>query len=89
MSEIFDVEITVVAQKGSCGAGHKVGDKWTVENHTPGGICLSAYPIMEPSIQVLKYGGSFPWSEDPDVSGAVCPDPQNPVVFRLRRIRKK
>jgi uncharacterized repeat protein (TIGR04076 family) len=89
MSEIFDVEITVVAQKGSCGAGHKVGDKWTVENHTPGGICLAVYPHMHSSIDVLKYGGAFPWSENPDITAVVCPDPQNPVVFELKRIRKK
>ena len=89
MSEMYDVEITVVSQKGTCGAGHKVGDKWIISGTTPAGICLSAYPIMESSIDVLKYGGTFPWSEDPDISGAVCPDPGNPVVFKLRRIRKK
>ena len=89
MAETYDIEITVTGQKGTCGAGHKVGDKWVVKNHTPAGICLSAYPIMESSIDVLKYGGAFPWSKDPDVTEAVCPDPGNPVVFRLKRIRKK
>ena len=89
MSETYDIEVKVVAQKGTCGAGHKVGEKWTVKNHTPGGICLSAYESMEPYLNVLKYGGSYPWNKDPDVCGAVCPDPQNQVVFELRRIRKK
>jgi uncharacterized repeat protein (TIGR04076 family) len=89
MSEVYDIEVTVVSQKGTCAAGHKVGDKWTIKDTTPAGICLSAYPFMESSIDVLKYGGAFPWSNDPDISGAVCPDPQNPVVFELRRIRKK
>ena len=89
MSEMYDVEITVVSQKGTCASGHKVGDKWTVKDATPGGVCLSAYPCMETAIHVLKYGGGFPWSDDPDVLQAACPDPQNPVVFELRRIRKK
>jgi uncharacterized repeat protein (TIGR04076 family) len=89
MTEMYDIEITVTSQKGTCGAGHKVGDNWTVSNHTPGGICLSAYPILESSIDVLKYGGSFPWSENADESGAVCPDPQNPVFFKIKRIKKK
>jgi uncharacterized repeat protein (TIGR04076 family) len=89
MSEMYDVEITVISQKGNCGAGHKVGDKWIVGHNTPGGICLSAYPAMLTSIDVLIYGGSFPWSQDPDVSGAVCPDPGNPVVFQIKRLRKK
>jgi uncharacterized repeat protein (TIGR04076 family) len=89
MAKTYDIEITVISQKGTCGAGHKAGDKWIVSNHTPGGICLSAYPSMEPSIDVLKYGGSFPWSKDPDENEAVCPDPQNPVTFKIRRITKK
>ena len=89
MPVTYDIEITVVSQKGTCGAGHKAGDKWIIKDTTPGGICLSAYPLMESSIDVLKYGGTFPWSKEPDVSGAVCPDPQNPVVFELRRIRTK
>ena len=66
MAKTYDIEITVISQKGTCGAGHKAGDKWIVSNHIPGGICLSAYPSMESSIDVLKYGGSFPWSKDPD-----------------------
>jgi uncharacterized repeat protein (TIGR04076 family) len=89
MSEMYDIEIMVTSQKGTCGAGHKVGDKWIISNHTPGGICLSAYPSMQSSIDVLKYGGSFPWSDNPDESGTTCPDPQNPVVFKIRRIKKQ
>jgi uncharacterized repeat protein (TIGR04076 family) len=88
MSETYAVEVTVISQKGSCGAGHKVGDRWIIKNHTPDGICLSVYPVMAGSIDVLKYGGSFPWSKDPDVSETVCPDPANPVVFQLGRIKK-
>jgi uncharacterized repeat protein (TIGR04076 family) len=88
MSEMYEVEVSVVSQKGVCGAGHKVGDKWTIGNTTPGGICLSVYPIIEGSIEVLKYGGAYPWSQDPDVCISVCPDPANPVVFELKRIKK-
>ena len=89
MPEMYDIEITVVSQEGTCGAGHKVGDKWIVKETTPGGICLSAYKNVESGIDVLKYGGSFPWSKDPDVSAAVCPDPGNPVVFEIKRLKKK
>jgi len=88
MAEVFNVEITVVSQKGKCGSGHKVGDKWLIKSHTPGGICLSAYPIMAGAIDVLKYGGAFPWSQNPDVTQAVCPDPENPVVFELKRVKR-
>ena len=89
MSEVYDIEVKVVSQKGKCGAGHKKGDKWVISHHTPGGICLSAYEHMESSINVLKYGGTYPWQEKPDINMAICPDPGNPVVFQLKRIRKK
>ena len=42
MSAVYDIEVEVVSQKGTCGASHKVGDKWIIQYHTPGGICLSA-----------------------------------------------
>jgi uncharacterized repeat protein (TIGR04076 family) len=89
MAEVYDVEIKVVSQKGTCGSGHKVGDKWLVVGGTPGGICLSAYRIMEAYLEVLKYGGTYQWQQDPDVTMAICPDPGNPVVFQLERISKK
>jgi uncharacterized repeat protein (TIGR04076 family) len=88
MPKTYDIEVTVISQKGTCGAGHKVGDRWLIHDTTPGGICLSAYPVMEGSIEVLKYGGSYPWSKEPDISASVCPDPENPVVFQLKRIQK-
>jgi uncharacterized repeat protein (TIGR04076 family) len=34
------------------------------------------------------FGGSFPWEKDPDVTTVACPDPDNPVVFELRRLRQ-
>ncbi len=89
MSKMYNVEITVISQKGKCGVGHKVGDKWIVGSTTPGGICLSAYHTMESAIDVLKYGGSFPWSQEPDISYAICPDPGNPVVFQIKRLKGK
>jgi uncharacterized repeat protein (TIGR04076 family) len=88
MSETYDVEISVVSQKGVCGAGHKVGDKWLIKDTTPAGICIAAYYPMYPGICVLKYGGSLPWSENPEMDRFICPDPANPVVFELKRIRK-
>lgn len=89
MSEMYDVKISVVSQKGFCSAGHKVGDKWKVKIHTPGGICIAAYEVMESNINVLKFGGAYPWNKEKDITRVVCPDPENPVVFELRRVRKK
>jgi uncharacterized repeat protein (TIGR04076 family) len=88
MAERCDVVARIVSQEGTCGAGHRVGDEWLLGSKTPDGICLSAFSSLSPSARVLMFGGSFPWSSDPDVSTVACPDAANPVVFELRRIKK-
>ena len=88
MAETYDVAVRVISQKGTCGTEHKVGDEWVIGSKTPAGICLSAFNAMFPNVRVLRFGGSFPWSSDPDTATVACPDAENPVVFELRRLRK-
>ncbi len=88
MAERYDVAVRVISQKGTCANEHKVGDQWVISGRTPAGICLSAFNALSPGIRVLMFGGAFPWSTDPDVTTAVCPDSANPVVFEVRRLRK-
>ncbi len=88
MPERHDVAVKVTSQKGTCGAGHKVGDEWVIGSKTPEGICLSAFYALFPNARVLMFGGTFPWGTDPDVATVACPDARNPVVFELRRLRK-
>ena len=88
MAERNKVSIKVISQKGTCDAEHKVGDQWIVDSKTPEGICLSAFNALLPGIRVLMFGGAFPWSSDPDVATVACPDPDNPVVFEIRRLRE-
>ena len=88
MAETYDVRVKIVSQKGHCNACHKVGDEWVIGSKTPVGICLSAFASIMPDLRGLRFGGSFPWGKNPDVSIAACPDPENPVVFELTRVRK-
>lgn len=88
MSERYKVSVRIVSQKGTCNLGHKVGQEWIVKDGTPEGICLGAAVVLIPDIRVLMYGGSFPWSNDPDSNIIACPDAANPVVFEIRRIRE-
>jgi len=88
MAEMYEVAVKVVSQKGTCGAEHKVGDKWVIRGKTPEGICLAAFSALFPGAWVLMFGGAFPWETDSDVSTVACPDAANPVVFELRRLRK-
>ena len=84
----YNVAIKVVSQKGTCWAGHKVGDEWIVRGKSPEGMCLSAFNALYPSLRVLMFDGSFPWQTDPDVTTVACTDAANPVVFELRRLRE-
>ena len=85
MEELNRVVVRVVSQKGYCTAGHKDGDEFEIEESTPLGMCSWAFAVVFPFSQVLKFGGAFPWEEDRDRATVACPDPDNPVVFELRR----
>jgi len=52
------------------------------------GIQASAFHALFPSWRVLRHGGEFPWEEDKEKTCVACPDPFNPVVIELRRIKK-
>ena len=83
MSKII---VKVISQKGTCEAGHKINDEFVIEQQTPPNLCSWAFHVLFPFAEVLQFGGSFPWEEDPDKVTIACPDPTNPVVFELRRI---
>jgi uncharacterized repeat protein (TIGR04076 family) len=51
-------------------------------------MCPWAFYTLFPFISVLQFGGSFPWEEDRDKTTVACPDPANPVVFELKRLRE-
>ena len=88
MSEQFKVVAKIVSQKGRCVAGHKVGDEFDIGDLTPAGMCSYAFHSIYPFATVLQFGGAFPWEEDPDKATVACPDPGNPVVIELRRVRE-
>lgn len=93
MSDIYTVTITVKSLEGHCVQGHKVGDQWIIdkEGKTPSGMCAHAYVSLFHAIQVLQFGGVFPFSEKlghPDICNVYCPDPSNHIVFEVRRLRE-
>ena len=82
MSEVI---AKVISQKGACEAQHKVGDEFAIGQQTPPNLCSWAFYSLFPFAQVLQFGGAFPWEQDSDKTTVACPDPENPVVFELRR----
>lgn len=85
----YTIEVTVKSQKGKCVFGHNVGDKIVFDGKSvKGAICYSALTVLLPKVFAMHYGIDFPWAEDKGVIFNACPDPENPVVFEIRRIRK-
>lgn len=88
MAEQYKIMVRVASQKGTCAAGHKVGDEWVIEgDHTPAGICLYAFDSLFPFTQVLTLGGTIPWEPDPNVTTVSCTNAERPVIFELRKVR--
>ena len=79
------IEVVDILEGGVCPHGCRVGDSWTVDSGTvPEGFCGSAYHTLFPYLTGLRFGASFPWEEAEREASIACPDPQNPVVFRMR-----
>jgi len=86
MSEWYQVKAKVISQKGTCSAGHKVGDEFIIGETVPDGMCSWAFYTLFPFASGLQSGGSFPWEKDPDQATVACPDAENPLVFQLTRV---
>jgi len=86
MSEWYQVKAKVISQKGTCSAGHKVGDEFIIGETVPDGMCSWAFYTLFPFVSGLQSGGSFPWEKDPDQATVACPDAENPLVFQLTRV---
>ena len=84
-NEKKEVVVRVISQKGSCSAGHKVGDEFILSGYVPEGMCAWAFYTLFPFASALMFGGKFPWEKNPDKSIVACPDPANPVVFEIER----
>lgn len=77
------LEVTEILLGGECPVGIKVGDSWLIEDGiVPKGICAAAWNAIQPYVVAIRYGGVMPWSGEAKFS-ACCPDPANPVVFRM------
>lgn len=86
MAARYDIRIKVISQKGNCARGHAIGDEFVLSRTTPQGLCPSAFNSLFPFAQTLRFGGSFPWEKDADLTEIACPDAKNPVVFELYRL---
>ncbi len=90
----YQISIKIVSQEGTCLGGHKIGDEWLMKDRgdnwkTPSGICMFAYDVLSPCIQMMMFGGSYPWSYDPNVWRAPCPQPTEPRDLRVEATARR
>jgi len=74
----------VIAVKGECHAGHKVGDALQISCWDTGGLCGFFYHDIFPSLSVMQFGGKYPWSSADELM-LECPDRENAVTLRIRK----
>lgn len=79
----MDVKARIISQQGCCEAGHREGDEFIIGQTTPRGMCAWAHYTLFPFAQTIAFGGSFPWEKEPGTATVCCPDPDNPIVFKL------
>ncbi|MGC1120682.1 MAG: TIGR04076 family protein [Candidatus Methanofastidiosia archaeon] len=82
---MIEVEVVRILEGGSCPLGLKPGDMFQIDEKTPAGLCHWAYLVILPFATALRIGGNIPW-EEKGVCQVCCPDPKNPVVFKIRRV---
>ena len=94
MANFAKVVLKIVSVKGTCAAGHKVGQEFDLSKEFTLGyredgkaLCPSAFHAVFPAWRVLRFGGEMPWEENKDLAHVACPDPFNPLVMELKRIR--
>ncbi|MGC8872874.1 MAG: TIGR04076 family protein [Chloroflexia bacterium] len=85
----YPIVARVKEVRGQCAFGHQVGDEILFDGESvKGRVCLSALYSFLPKVFAMRYGAQFPWLTDPDVALHACPDPANPVVFEIVRLRE-
>ncbi len=75
---------TIIGAKGTCGAGHEVGDSFEISCHNPGGLCGFFYHDIFPTLSVMQFGGTYPWGSADELT-VECPDRENAVTLKLSR----
>ena len=76
--------------KGKCPFGLKKGDEFIFNGReVPARLCPWAFHSMFPVITALRFGGNVPWEKKKGMTELCCLDPNNPVVFRVERLKNK
>lgn len=86
VSLMAKVMITIKTVEGKCITNHQPGDSFIQENEiTVGGLCSAAYNTLYPYIVAMLHDANLPYADKDGNLCIRCPDPENRVVFELKK----
>jgi uncharacterized repeat protein (TIGR04076 family) len=80
----YKIVATIKAVKGTCKAGHKVGDTFEISCRNTAGLCGFFYHDIFPTLHMLQFGGAY--ASGSDRKELECIDRKNAVTIELKRI---
>jgi uncharacterized repeat protein (TIGR04076 family) len=83
----YKVVGAITGVKGTCAAGHIVGETFEISCHNPAGLCGFFYHDMFPNLSTFQFGGAMPWWQG-DTIEVQCPDSNNLVTMKLTRSKE-
>lgn len=86
--KVYKVQVTIKSIEGECPQGLQVGQSWLIDGKTPAGMCMAAYNSISPTLRLFRFGGEYPWDKDKDITYLSCPDPDNKIIYEIRRLRE-
>lgn len=81
----IEVRAVDIRGRGICPHNIEVGDVFRSDREV-GAVCHWAAHTLLPFTSVLRFVGDLPWETGPGLAWFCCPDPDNSVVFEIRRI---
>lgn len=81
----IEVRVVEIQGRGICPLGIQVGAVFRSDREV-GAVCHWAGHTLLPLTTAIRFGGDVPWESEPGLARACCPDPDNPVVFEIRRL---
>jgi len=84
----YSVTATIIEAKGTCQAGHKLGDTFPISCQDTNGLCGFFLNSIFADLQTFQVGGKMPWWKG-DVIEVGCPDLKNQVILQLERTERK
>jgi len=83
-SSIKPLKAEVLDVKGECSAGNRKGDTFSIGCYDSGGLCGFFYHDIFPSLNVMQFGGKYPWASQDELI-LECLDRQNAVTLKITK----